>query len=93
MAKIEKINTTDESKVTGGAMIGGEQKVLLEKSEIKKYEFRCKSCGRTSFENDSWAGYCPHCNAFFEYSNTGTVLFDYDYANGTTWRSVQGQDT
>ena len=93
MAEIKEINSVDESKVAGGAMIGGKQKVLLEESEIKKYEFRCKSCGHISHENDSWAATCPHCKAFFGYSNTGTALFDYDYANGANWRSYNGEDT
>lgn len=91
MSDIKKLNQNDESKVAGGAIIGGEQKVLLEESEIKKYEYICNSCGKVSYNSGSLT--CPHCRSFFNYSKTGTVLFDYDYASGATWRSVQDQDT
>lgn len=94
MSKIKKLNKNDESKVAGGTIINGEQKTMLEPSETKMYEYKCNSCGKTSYrKDDSWFSSCPYCNSFFNYSATGKMLFDYDYVNGANWRSYGNNDT
>ena len=94
MAENKKLNKNEEIKVAGGVTIEGMQKTLLEESEVKKYEYKCNSCGKLSYrDSESSFQSCPYCGAYFGYSATGEVLFDYDYVNGANWRSVQGQDT
>ncbi len=94
MKEFEKLNENDEAKITGGATVRGQQVVMLEESEIKKYEYKCKSCGEVTYRpNENVFCKCPKCGKFFGYSFTGNVLMDYDCANKALWRAAQGRDT
>lgn len=87
------LQKNDEGKVAGGATINGAQKTLIEESEIKKYEYSCKTCGKVSYRDSNNSIICPYCGSYFGYSNTGKVLLDYNYVNGATWRATQNRDT
>lgn len=68
MSEIKKLSSDNEQKVAGGAMINGELKVLLEESEVKKREYICKSCHRSSYKTGNSLERCPYCGKFFGYS-------------------------
>ncbi len=93
MDENKNLEEKDEVKVAGGATINGAQKTLIEESEIKKYEYNCKNCGRVSYRNSNCLNSCPYCGRYFGYSPTGVVLIDYNYVNGANWRSIQSRDT
>ena len=93
MDENKNLEKDNEVKVVGGAIINGAQKTLMEESEIKKYEYYCRICRRTSYRNNNNSTYCPYCGRSSGYYPTNVVLMYYNYVNGANWRSVQGTDT